>query len=446
MKKFKLGFINLGCDKNRIDGEIAIAGLSKKFLISSNLEEADVIIINTCGFIESSKQESINTILEASYYKEKNCKVLLATGCLTQRYGKELLELMPELDGILGVNDYNKLEEVIENALNNEDSHKSCYCNYSDSNINEGERFITTGVGTAYIRISEGCDNTCAYCAIPKIRGRYRSRTIENILKEANELANGGIKELILVAQDTTRYGIDIYKEKKLSELLRRLSEIKGIEWIRILYCYAEEITDELIEEIANNNKVCKYLDIPIQHISDNILKKMRRKGRKDLIVNNIKKLRERIPSLTLRTTLIVGFPGEREEDFCELKNFIEEVKFDKLGVFKYSREEGTAAYDMEDQISEEMKEIREAEIMLTQQKISKKINENKIQRVYNIIVESFDGEMYHGRTYDMAPEVDGDVIFKSPKVLNSGDFVQVKITDALEYDLIGVVWNESSK
>lgn len=280
VKKLKLGFVNLGCDKNRIDGEIALANLSKNYVLESNAENADIIIVNTCGFIEASKQESINTILEMAKYKEKNCKVLLATGCLTQRYGDEILNLMPELDGILGVNDYNKLQELIEKALNKE---KVSYCNYSDSNINEGERIVTTDKGTAYIRISEGCDNACAYCAIPKIRGRYRSRTMENILKEAETLVSQGVKELILVAQDTTRYGVDIYKEKKLPELLRVLSEINGIEWIRVLYCYAEEMTDEIIDEMANNKKVCKYLDIPIQHISDNVLKNMRRKGRKKI-------------------------------------------------------------------------------------------------------------------------------------------------------------------
>lgn len=443
VKKLKLGFVNLGCDKNRIDGEIALANLSKNYVLESNAENADIIIVNTCGFIEASKQESINTILEMAKYKEKNCKVLLATGCLTQRYGDEILNLMPELDGILGVNDYNKLQELIEKALNKE---KVSYCNYSDSNINEGERIVTTDKGTAYIRISEGCDNACAYCAIPKIRGRYRSRTMENILKEAETLVSQGVKELILVAQDTTRYGVDIYKEKKLPELLRVLSEINGIEWIRVLYCYAEEMTDEIIDEMANNKKVCKYLDIPIQHISDNVLKNMRRKGRKRIILENINKVREKIKGVVLRTSLIVGFPGESEEDFNELKEFCKEIKFEKLGVFKYSREEETAAYEMENQISEEIKEIRESEIMLLQQEISKKINENKMEKVYNVIVESFDGLLYHGRTYEMAPEIDGEVLFTSEKELNLGEFVKVKITESLEYDLIGVVCDESSK
>lgn len=442
--KLKLAFVNLGCDKNRIDGEIALFNLSKSYTIVPVAEEAEVIVVNTCGFIEASKQESIDTILEMAQYKnEGKCKVLIATGCLTQRYGDEILKLMPELDGILGVNDYNKLDEIISNACNHE--HRS-YCTFSDNNINEGERVISTGKGIAYIRISEGCDNACAYCAIPKIRGKYRSRTIENIIKEAEGLAIKGVKELILVAQDTTRYGVDLYGEKKLPELLRKLSNIEGIQWIRILYCYAEEITDELIEEIKVNNKICKYIDIPIQHISDNVLKNMRRKGRRKLIEGNINKLRTEIPNIVLRTSLIVGFPGETEEDFKELEEFVKKIKFERLGVFKYSREEGTAAYNMEEQISDNIKEKREEKIMLIQQKISKKNNEKRCEKVYNVIVEEFDGVLYHGRSFEMAPEVDGEILFSSFKELSLGDIVSVKIEETLEYDLIGVVVDEFSK
>lgn len=442
--KLKLAFVNLGCDKNRIDGEIALFNLSKSYTIVPVAEEAEIIIVNTCGFIEASKQESIDTILEMAQYKTNGkCKVLIATGCLTQRYGDEILELMPELDGILGVNDYGKLNDIINNAYNHE--HNS-YCTFSDDNINEGERIVSTGKGIAYIRISEGCDNACAYCAIPKIRGRYRSRTMENILKEAESLASKGVKELILVAQDTTRYGVDIYDGKKLPELLRKISNIDGIEWIRILYCYAEEITDELIKEIKVNTKVCKYLDIPIQHISDNVLKNMRRKGRRKLIEDNINKLRKEIPNIVLRTSLIVGFPGETDEDFNELKEFVKNIEFERLGVFKYSREENTAAYDMKDQIEDDVKEKREEEIMLMQQKISKKNNEKRCERVYNVIVEEFDGVLYHGRSFEMAPEVDGEILFTSRDELKAGDIVCVKIEKALEYDLIGVVVNEFSK
>lgn len=444
MSKLKLGLVNLGCDKNRIDGEIMLSTLYNKYDLAKEPEDADIILVNTCGFIESSKQESIDTILEMARYKENKCKVLLATGCLTQRYGKELLELMPELDGILGVNNYSDIDRLIKNALSKEE--KLCYCNYSDTNINEGERILTTDSHYAYIRISEGCDNACAYCAIPKIRGKYRSRTMESILKEANSLANQGVKELIIVAQDTTRYGVDIYGEKNLHVLLRKLSEIEKIEWIRILYCYAEELTEDIINEIADNDKVCKYIDIPLQHISDDVLKAMRRKGRRALITKNIDKLREKIKEINIRTTYIVGFPGEKEANFEELMKFTEEAKFDKLGVFKYSREENTAAYDMENQISEETKEIREAEIMFLQQRISKEINEKKVGKVYNVIVDNFDGEMYHGRNYEMAPEVDGEIIFTSENNIKLGSFIKVRITEALEYDLIGVVENELSE
>lgn len=444
MKKYKVGVVNLGCDKNRIDSEIMMNKLGKEYKLIDNPNEAEVIVVNTCGFIEASKQESINTILDMARYKDENCKVLVATGCLTQRYGKELMDLMPELDAILGVNDYDKIIDAVEKAYNNEE--KSIYCNYSDTIINEGERILTSGTHTAYLRIGEGCDNKCAYCAIPKIRGKYRSRAMENIVKEAEQLAAQGVKELIIVAQDTTRYGIDLYGKKTLPELLRKLSKVNGVEWIRILYCYAEEMTDELIEEMRTNEKVCKYVDIPIQHISDEVLKNMRRRGRRKQIQGNIEKLRSNIEDICIRTTLIVGFPGESEENFNELLEFVKETQFDKLGVFQYSREEGTAAFDMEEQIDEQVKEEREAAIMIAQQKISKKINEKKIGRVYNVIVDGFDGEYYRGRNSEMAPEVDGEVIFSSNLELKPGDFVSVKITHALEYDLVGVMEGELSK
>lgn len=439
MEKLKIGVINLGCDKNRIDSEIIVATVKEKFELINEPENADVIIINTCGFIESSKQESIDTILSMAKYKdENNCKVLIATGCLTQRYGSELLELIPELDIILGVNDYDKLTESIEEVLKT--NKKIAYTNYSDSNINTGKRVVTTGNKTAYLRISEGCNNACAYCAIPKIRGRYRSRKMEDIIMEAKELAINGYKEIILVAQDTTSYGIDLYKEKTLHILLRELSKIKSIEWIRVLYCYAEELTDDIIKEFKENEKVCKYIDIPIQHISDNVLKSMRRKGRKRIIKENILKLRENIPNVVLRTAIIVGFPGETEEDFEELKEFIEEIKFDKLGVFTYSQEEGTVAADMPNQIEEEVKELRYHELMELQQKVSKGVNRSKVGRTYKVLIENKDGEVYIGRNYEMAPEIDGEVFVEGSKDLKIGRFVNVKIIKALEYDLIGEV------
>lgn len=445
MSKLKVGVVNLGCDKNRIDSEIIIGNLKETYEVVNEPENADVILINTCGFIETSKQESIDTILEMSRYKENNkCKVLVATGCLTQRYGNELLELIPELDIILGVNDYDKLNEAIERALDK--GEKSCYTNYSDSNINSGKRIVTTGGTTAYIRISEGCNYQCAYCAIPKIRGKYRSRTIEDIVAEAKELAINGYKEVILVAQDTTNYGIDIYGGQKLHVLLQELSKIKSIKWIRVLYCYAEELTDEIIDEFASNDKVCKYVDIPVQHISDDILKAMKRRGRKAIILENIEKLRRAIPNVVLRTSIIVGFPGETEENFNELLEFARTVKFDKLGVFIYSQEEGTAAAEMGNQIDEEIKEERYHKLMALQQGISAEINKKKVGRIYEVLVEEKQQGEYIGRSYEMSPEIDGEIFIKCDKIINMGEFINVKIVDALEYDLIGEIVNNTDK
>ncbi|WP_411682957.1 30S ribosomal protein S12 methylthiotransferase RimO [Clostridium thailandense] len=440
MNKLKVGLISLGCDKNRIDSEIILSHINMDNIIVNNPKEADIIIVNTCGFIESAKQESIDTILEMSKYKERyNCKLIVVTGCLTQRYGKELMELLPEIDIMLGVNDYAKLNESIKNCMENKNS-KFYSCNYSDSSINEGKRILTTAPHTAYLRISEGCDNFCTYCIIPKIRGKYRSRNIESILEEAKSLASQGVKEIIVVAQDTTRYGIDIYGERMLSKLIREISNIEEIQWVRILYCYPEEITDELINEIANNNKVCNYLDIPIQHISDDVLKLMGRRGRKREIINNLNKLRDKIHDIAIRTSIIVGFPGESEENFDELKHFIKEIRFDKLGVFKYSQEEGTPAAEMENQIDEDTKKKREEELMLIQQDISKEINTSKINRIYEVLIEGKEKELWYGRSYEMAPEIDGLIYCESDKNLEIGDIVKIKITNSSEYDLMGVV------
>lgn len=439
MNKLKIGMINLGCDKNRIDTEIMLSSLKDNFEIVNDPKISDVIVVNTCGFIEASKQESIDTILEMAKYKEKNnCKILIATGCLTQRYGKELTELMPEIDIMLGVNNYDKLNESIISFLNS--NKKIILCDKENSKVNQGERILTTGKSCAYVRIAEGCNNNCTYCIIPQIRGRYRSRKIEDIIEEAKSLAKNGVKEIILIAQDTTKYGIDIYGEKKLPELLRKLSIINELDWIRILYCYPEDITEELINEIAVNDKICKYLDIPIQHISNNILKAMRRKSTKELINSNIQKLRERISNICLRTSIIVGFPGETEEDFQELKDFVKDIKFDKLGVFKYSQEEGTLAANMEKQIDEGVKEKRENELMIIQQEISKEKNFKKIGKTYKVLVEGYDDMMWYGRSYEMAPEIDGQILFSSEQNIEIGSIVEVKITSALEYDLIGVV------
>lgn len=443
MNRLKFGIISLGCDKNRIDSETAIGNLKENYDIVSDPKEADIILVNTCGFIESSKQESIDTILEMAEYKKKyKCKVLIVTGCLSQRYKEDLLELMPEIDIMLGVNSYDKLNDSIHQFLNN--NAKLSLCDSSDDSVNSGERVLTTASHSAYLRIAEGCNNFCTYCIIPKIRGKFRSRMIEDIVKEAKALSQNGVRELILVAQDTTKYGIDIYGEKRLHTLIKELSKIDGIEWIRLLYCYPEEITEELIDEIASNSKVCKYIDMPLQHISNNILRLMKRRGRKEEIISIINMMRSKISGLALRTTLIVGFPGETNEDFNELKEFVKEFKFDKLGVFKYSQEEGTVAAEMPNQIDDSIKAVREEEIMLLQQKISKDLNINKIGSTYNVIVEGKDKDMYFGRSYEMAPEIDGVIFFECDKILNTGDFVKVKITEALEYDLIGVVCYES--
>lgn len=445
MDKLKVGIVSLGCDKNRIDSEIILGNIQNEYTIVTDPREAEVLLVNTCGFIETAKQESIDTILEMTEYKKvHNCKILVVTGCLTQRYGKELNELIPEIDIILGVNDYDKLNKSIKEFL--EEKKKIYYCNYSDNNVNNGKRVLTTGKHSAYIRIAEGCNNFCTYCIIPKIRGKYRSRKMEDILEEAKYLVDNGVKELIIVAQDTTRYGTDIYGDKKLHELLKELSNIEGIEWIRILYCYPEEITDELIEEIRINDKICKYIDMPIQHISNNILKLMKRRGTKELILENIQKMRERISGLVLRTSIIVGFPGETEEDFNELKSFIKEIKFDKLGVFKYSQEENTVAATMENQIEEDVKEKREEVLMLMQMQISEEINQKKIGRIYDVMVEEKNETGCYGRSYEMAPEIDGNILVTGNNDIKIGDMVKVKITESQEYDLIGVVCNESCK
>ena len=334
MEKYKLGLVSLGCDKNRVDSEIMLGMLKNTYEITEEPKEADIIIVNTCGFIESSKQESIDTILEmAEYKKDHNCKLLMATGCLTQRYGEELLKLMPELDIILGVNNYGFLDQYVEKFIKTRE--RIMAVDYLDSGINEGERILTTGFGqTAYLRISEGCSNHCTYCIIPKIRGTYRSRPMEKILEEAKTLAKGGVQEVIVVAQDTTRYGTDLYGKKALPELLRKLKEIEGIKWIRVLYLYPEEFTEELIEELKTNEKVVKYLDLPIQHISDGVLKRMARRTKKEDLLSLLRTLRHEIPDLVLRTSLIVGFPGETDEEFKELYDFVDEIEFDKLGVF----------------------------------------------------------------------------------------------------------------
>ncbi|WP_195263590.1 30S ribosomal protein S12 methylthiotransferase RimO [Clostridium sp. 1001275B_160808_H3] len=445
MEKYKVGMVSLGCDKNRVDSELILGTINKFYEITNDPKEAEIIIVNTCGFIESAKQESIDTILEMAEYKNKyKCKMLIATGCLTQRYGEELLELMPEIDILMGVNDYMKLHKLILDFIKGE--RKLLATNYSDENINEGIRLLTTDKYTAYVRIAEGCDNYCTYCIIPKIRGKFRSRSKEAILEEVNLLVKNGVKEIILIAQDLTYYGMDIYKENKLHELVSEISNVNGVEWIRLLYCYPEEITEELIEEMATNPKIVKYLDLPIQHISNNILKRMARRTNKETITNIIDKLRKRIPEIALRTSLIVGFPGETEEDFNELCDFLKDYKLDNVGVFKYSKEEGTPAANMENQIEEKIKEERQEKLMMVQKNVVEELNKLKISKVYDTIIEGRKGKYFIGRSSEMAPEIDGNILVNTTQKLEKGDIVKVKIKEALEYDLVGEIYDEFSK
>lgn len=445
MSKFKVGMVSLGCDKNRVDSELILGSINKFYEITNNPKDAEIIIINTCGFIESAKQESIDTILEmAEYKKTHKCKMIIATGCLTQRYGDELLELIPEIDILMGVNDYMKLHKLIVDFIKTEQRVSST--TYKDEGVNEGERILTTNSHTAYLRIAEGCNNFCTYCIIPKIRGKFRSRSKESILAEANSLVNQGVKEIILIAQDLTNYGEDLYGKNQLHVLVNELSEIEGLEWIRLLYCYPEEITNELIEVIANNPKVMKYLDLPIQHISNNILKMMARKTNKETIIDKIDLLRGKVPGITLRTSLIVGFPGETEEDFNELCSFLKDYKLDNVGVFTYSQEEGTAAAKLPNQIDEDVKIKRKETLMNIQRGIVRDLNKLKIGNIYDTIIDGSTGEYYIGRNYEMAPEIDGLIYVTKKKTLKKGDIIKVKITNVMEYDLVGDVWDESSK
>ena len=454
-----VGFISLGCSKNLIDTEVAI-GLFKNnnYKIVNNPDEADILVVNTCGFIESAKEEAINTILEMAEYKKKRCKYLIAMGCLVQRYYDDLVKLLPEVDLFVKIDEYNKLWDKIEDLLKRDIVEKSK--TKTSTKISEikplpmptydefMERIVTTGKNYAYLKIGEGCSNKCTYCAIPYIRGPFVSRKIEEILDEAKMLAKKGIKELIVIAQDTTKYGVDIYGESKLAELLDKLSKIKGIEWIRFLYSYPEGITEELVEVVASNNKIAKYFDIPIQHISNPILKKMNRRTSKENIIKIIEKIRNKIPDVTLRTSLIVGFPGETKKDFEELLEFVKNTKFDKLGTFMYSREEGTPAAKLPDQIHGNTKKARYNKIMEAQQEISKQILESKIGKVYKVLVEdmSFDGKYFIGRTMQDVPEEDGLVYIKNNGNLNEeeilNNFVDCKIVDVSNYDLIGEIKN----
>jgi len=435
----KVGMVSLGCSKNQVDAEHLLFDLKQAgFELCVDSGECDVVVINTCGFIEAAKQEAIENILEfAELKKEGRIKVIVVTGCLAERYREELVKELPEVDIVLGIGSNTELVNAINRALNGE---KTALFGDKENLTLEGGRIISNLPFYAYIKIAEGCNNRCAYCAIPQIRGNYRSRKIENILDEARFFAENGVTELIVVAQDTTMYGIDLYGEKKLPELLNKMCEIDGVKQIRLLYAYPEKITDELIETMANQPKIVKYLDIPFQHVSENVLKRMNRPGNKESALALVKKLRSRIPGIILRTTLMTGFPGETEKDFEELCEFMDEVQFERLGCFAFSPEENTPAADFPDQIDNEIKERRADLIMTKQMTVIENFNQKQIGKTLETVVEGYDkyaGSFFGRSAYD-APDIDSKVFFSSDKFLSIGDYVDVLVTDCMEYDLIG--------
>ena len=439
----KILFVSLGCDKNLVDTENMLGILKNKgFEFTDDEWEADIIAINTCCFIGDAKQESINTLLEmAEHKKDARCKVLVVAGCLAHRYQDEIIKEIPEVDAFVGTSSYDKIADMINSVL----EEKGISNFVEDANrmpMVEADRIVTTPGYYEYLKIAEGCDKHCTYCVIPKVRGSFRSFPIEYLVNQTKKLVEGGVKEIILVAQETTLYGVDLYGKKSLPKLLHNLGLIEGLEWIRILYCYPEEINDELIEAIKNEPKVCHYLDMPIQHASDNILKRMGRRTSKQELTDIVAKLRREIPDIALRTTLITGFPGETDVDHEEVMQFIDECEFDRLGVFTYSREEDTVAAQMPDQIDEEIKEKYRDELMQLQQEISADRSAAMIGRIVRVMIEGFipEDNTYVGRSYKDAPNVDGLVFVECDRELMSGDFIDVKITGSTEYDLIGTI------
>lgn len=436
-KGFSVGMISLGCPKNQVDGEALLAKLSQAgYNIVNTIEASDVMIVNTCGFIEDAKTEAIETILEVAQYKEAGLiSAIVVTGCLAERYQDEILKEMPEVDAVIGIGANADIVKVCDKALcgiKTSSYPNKCYLPL------DSERVLSTPSHWAYLKISDGCDNKCSYCAIPGIRGRFRSRDMDSVVDEARLLASKGVKELILVAQDTTKYGQDLYGEYSLDKLLKRLVKIDGIEWIRLFYCYPQRITDSLIETIAAEEKICNYIDIPLQHADKNVLKSMNRVGDAEEYKALIEKMRKAIPDLALRTTFMVGFPGETEEQFANLSDFVKEVKFDKMGCFAFSPEEDTPAYDMDNQIDDDVKKRRQEILMNTQFYITEASNKNRVGNVYKVIVDNIDDGKYVGRSYMDSPEIDSGIIFTSDKKINIGEFVFVKITDYDGYDLIG--------
>lgn len=438
----KILVVSLGCDKNLVDTEEMLGILCKKgHTFTDNESLAEIIIINTCCFIHDAKEESIQTILEMAVQKEQgNCQKLIVTGCLAQRYQEEILKEIPEVDAVLGTTSYEQIADVIEELSTNKNITRFSNLKYLPA-ITEN-RIVTNGSYYAHLKIADGCNKHCTYCIIPKIRGPYRSIPMEDLIKQAEYLAGQGVKELILVAQETTVYGIDLYGKKMLPKLLKKLCQVEGLEWIRLLYCYPEEIDDTLIAVIKEEKKICHYLEMPIQHCSNSILQKMGRQTTKEKLIERITKIRKEIPDITLRTTLISGFPGETREDYKELLAFVKQMKFERLGVFTYSQEEDTKAAEMPDQIAEELKEQRKNEIMALQQEIIFDKAENMIGKELSVMIEGklVSENVYVGRTYMDAPEIDGNIFIKTEEERMSGDFVQVKVTEAMEYDLIGEI------
>lgn len=439
-----VGLVTLGCTKNQVDSEMILGVFkSQGFNIVNQVEEADIIVVNTCGFIQSAKEEAIDTILEMADYKQDRCKALIVTGCLAKRYKSQIIESMPEVDLVIGVDEYENLSEILSNFF----SQSNLLNHYKfNQKLDFNNRIISSTYPLAYIRISDGCDNKCSYCAIPLIRGPFKSRQMEDILKEVEDLAKKGIKEFCIISQDTSKYGLDIYGELKLAELLNKMSKIEGVKWIRILYMYLFETTDELIEEIAKNNKVCNYFDIPIQHLNNKMLKDMNRHDTKEIIYDRIKRIRELVPNAVLRTTCIVGFPGETEEQFEELIDGIKELKFDRLGAFTYSREEDTKSYNFKGQIDENIKEERLKRLFDVQKKISLQKNKERLSKEYEVIVEdiSEDEEYFVCRSMLEAPDVDGRIFIKidekSASKVIVGEYAKVKIIDYNDYDLFAEV------
>lgn len=441
----KILFISLGCDKNLADSEEMLGLLTARgHEIVDDETQADAIVINTCCFIKDAKEESVETILEmAEYKKTGSCHALVVTGCMAQRYQKEIIEEVPEVDAVLGTTSYGDIVKALEEAVAGNHFEEFRDIDYLPDT--GSKRVLTTGGHFGYLKIAEGCDKHCTYCIIPKLRGKFRSVPMERLIAQAEDMAEQGVKELILVAQETTVYGKDLYGKKSLHILLKKLCEIKGIRWIRVLYCYPEEIYDELIETIRDEKKICHYLDIPIQHASDRILKRMGRRTSKQELIDIVGKLRKEIPDIVLRTTLITGFPGETEEDHEELKEFVDEMEFDRLGVFTYSPEENTPAAEMADQVPEEVKEERRDELMELQQEISYDKGQDRIGQELLVMIEGkvADESAYIGRTYGDAPKVDGYIFVQAGELLMTGDFAKVRVTGALEYDLIGVLSDE---